>query len=202
MEKIFGIGLNKTGTSSLRECLKILGYRHAPWRRQLVKDALRDRNLGELFAYADQYESFEDWPWPLFYPELDNQYPESKFILTLRKNEYVWLKSLKKHALRSKPFINSRKYAYGYAYPFRHEEAHLEFYRRHLADVKAYFKHRPDDLLLMCWETGDGWEKLCNFLNKPVPSEPLPHANNSKTKETKLHIYRREMINRLLIPFR
>ena len=49
----------------------------------------------------------------------------------------------------------------------------LERYRQHNAEVKAYFKDRPEDLLIMDMET-DGWEKLSRFLDKPVPSIEYP----------------------------
>ena len=31
------------------------------------------------------------------------------------------------------------------------------------------------------WEVSEGWEPLCEFLEVPVPSEPLPHANDRET---------------------
>jgi hypothetical protein len=29
------------------------------------------------------------------------------------------------------------------------------------------------------WTVEDGWEPLCEFLGKPVPDEPFPHANSA-----------------------
>ena len=34
----------------------------------------------------------------------------------------------------------------------------------------------PKDQLLI-WKIEDGWEPICKFLGKPVPSNPLPHKN-------------------------
>lgn len=34
----------------------------------------------------------------------------------------------------------------------------------------------PQDRLLE-WTTDDGWEPLCQFLNKPVPDIEFPHVN-------------------------
>jgi hypothetical protein len=51
-------------------------------------------------------------------------------------------------------------------------------YARHHADVRRYFRGRPDDLLEMNILEGDGWEKLCPFLGIPVSSEPFPHLNH------------------------
>jgi hypothetical protein len=30
---------------------------------------------------------------------------------------------------------------------------------------------------------GDGWEKLCNFLDKPIPQIPYPHKNIGKYRK-------------------
>lgn len=30
---------------------------------------------------------------------------------------------------------------------------------------------------LLEWSVEDGWAPLCNFLGKPAPEEPFPHAN-------------------------
>ena len=35
----------------------------------------------------------------------------------------------------------------------------------------------PEKLLVMSWS--EGWEPLCNFLDKPIPDEPLPRANDA-----------------------
>jgi hypothetical protein len=53
-------------------------------------------------------------------------------------------------------------------------------YLSHIQEIRDYFKDRPDDLLEICWENGDGWEKLANFLGKPVPQEPFPHRNKRR----------------------
>ena len=40
----------------------------------------------------------------------------------------------------------------------------------------------PGDRLLV-WNLKDGWEPLCEFLNKPVPSEPIPRENTTGDKK-------------------
>jgi hypothetical protein len=32
-------------------------------------------------------------------------------------------------------------------------------------------------------DDGDGWEKLCKFLNKPIPDMEFPHENKSKIEK-------------------
>jgi hypothetical protein len=46
--------------------------------------------------------------------------------------------------------------------------------------VRAYFAGRPDDLLEVCWEAGDGWKELASFLGQPVPALPFPHLNKAR----------------------
>ncbi|KAI0015682.1 hypothetical protein F4780DRAFT_51174 [Xylariomycetidae sp. FL0641] len=36
---------------------------------------------------------------------------------------------------------------------------------------------------LLEMELREGWEPLCKFLDKPIPNEPLPHANDAKAAE-------------------
>ncbi len=34
---------------------------------------------------------------------------------------------------------------------------------------------------LLVWNVTEGWEPLCEFLEVPVPAEPLPHVNDRET---------------------
>ncbi|MBS34848.1 MAG: hypothetical protein CMO26_02860 [Thiotrichales bacterium] len=51
-----------------------------------------------------------------------------------------------------------------------------------LGGVREYFSERPDDLLKIFWEHGDGFEQLCRFLGDPTPNTPVPHANRGVDK--------------------
>ena len=84
--KVFGVGWAKTGTTTLGRCFEILGLSHKSQDLNLV------RNLDQALTVARLYDSFEDWPWPLFYKQLDKRFPGSKFVLTTR-NSNRWLKS-------------------------------------------------------------------------------------------------------------
>ncbi|MEM6598284.1 MAG: sulfotransferase, partial [Cyanobacteria bacterium P01_C01_bin.69] len=53
----------------------------------------------------------------------------------------------------------------------------IDAYHRYHADVRRYFKDRPNDLLEMNIVEGEGWEKLCPFLEMPVPEAAFPHRN-------------------------
>lgn len=177
MTKIFGIGLNKTGTKTLGTCFRIFGFRNMSFDLHLLQEYAVG-NLSAIFKVSDSYDTFEDWPWPLLYKEFDQRYPDAKFILTLRKDPQAWFESLCRHAERTGP-TKARELVYHHAMPHHHREDHLSIYSRHNDDVLKYFKGRHGKLLQVCWEDGDEWEKLAVFLGLPVPGTPFPHENPS-----------------------
>ena len=59
--KIFGVGLNKTGTTTLGKCGKKLGCRV----KGCDRDLLSDFRAGDLQRFEDvisSYDLFQDWP--------------------------------------------------------------------------------------------------------------------------------------------
>jgi len=84
--KIFGIGLHRSGTSSLAAALRVLGYRTL----QTPISVFNDINQPCL----EENDAFTDLPIPLLYKELDQKYPGSKFICTIRDVD-KWLASVK-----------------------------------------------------------------------------------------------------------
>ena len=177
--KIVGIGLNKTGTTTLGTCLVHWGFKHISYSKPAF-DLWRKNDFDKLWQFTHNYDSFEDWPWPLVYREMDEKYPGSKFILTTRKNSETWFRSLCKHAHRTGP-TEFRKVIYGFEMPFEHPTEHMEYYVRHNRAVREYFHNRQNDFLEVCWENGDGWNELSEFLNLPRPSTPFPHSGKSPT---------------------
>jgi len=125
--KVFGIGLNKTGTTTLGVCLKTLGFRHAPYDRELLYQ-IKAGDFAGVHEVADSYDSFEDWPWPLIYRELDARYPDARFVLTERISVDRWLDSLKNHSVRAgTPRV--RELVYGHPMPHGHDAEHIAFYQ-------------------------------------------------------------------------
>jgi len=173
--KIVGVGLNRTGTSTLGACLQHWGLRHMTVSRAAF-DLWRAGDLGTLLDVVAQYDSFEDWPWPLVYKAIDQAYPGSRFILTTRRDADSWFESLCAHAARTGP-TDYRRYIYGHEMPHLHKAEHVRYYERHNEEVREHFRARPDDLLEVCWETGSGWHALGAFLGRPVPDLPFPHVN-------------------------
>ena len=179
--KVVGIGLPKTGTTSLGYCFRRLGFKHRTYDMELALQVKRNQ-LDAVLAEARSYEAFEDWPWFSIYRELDQTFPNSKFILTLRKDTETYVKSLKGHhereGIRKKDFIKPHWWdeVFGVEPAQWDYDKSAQRYERHNRDVLENFAERADkDLLVVCWEKGDGWAQLCKFLNKPLPAEPFPH---------------------------
>jgi len=198
--KVFGIGINKTGTTTLGHCLNILGYKHYSFDFELLSE-VHNFNWSRINQIIQTYDSFEDWPYPLIYSQLDFLYPRSKFILTRRRTPEMWLQSLSAHSLRTDPIMGTktRLMAYGWEYPQMNPKAHIAHYNSHLTGVRQYFNGREEDFLEVCWEEGDGWNKLCNFLNQEVPiGIPFPHLNKSQDVATVNHAMNEKRLRMLL----
>ncbi len=178
--KIIGVGFHKTGTSTLREALKILGYRVKDTTPRALIPILRG-NYNKIRRMLDRYDAMEDTPWYMIYKELDQLFPGSKFILTIRDEE-SWYTSVSKHIGELPAAHHEWIYGRGKGIVKEHRQNAIEVYRRHNAEVKTYFKNRPDDLLVIDFTKGEQWEPLCRFLNKNIPGVPFPHYN--KTAET------------------
>ena len=181
--KIFGIGLSKTGTTSLANALQILGYETRD-NIGVVKYAAGDLSSIDLNV-VDAHDAVTDTPVPSFYRELDAAYPGSKFILTVRDTK-GWLLSCRKqftqpHAERQNE-AHRRLFSDLYGTDVFEEEGFASGYRRFVDGVRDYFQERPQDLLVLDVSGGEGWEKLCAFLNRPVPDIPFPKANVTQVR--------------------
>ena len=167
--KVFGIGLNKTGTKTLGRYLTRLGYRNRSWDSPTAYtspsfDLWKAGRIEDLLAIMEEYDSGEDWPWPLLYRELDERFPDARFVLTVRESSETWFRSLCNMAVRIGPLPLYEKHVYGDAMPQGRKEQHIQVYEAHNRAVREYFRDRPGKLLELCWEKGDTGEDLARFL--------------------------------------
>jgi hypothetical protein len=176
--KIIGIGLNKTGTKTLKAYLLRMGFKHHSYDLDLFNH-YRKNNFSHIFDVMEDMESFEDWPWPLMYKEIDRKFPDAKFILTIRKSPKIWYRSLCKMAVRMGPLSKFEKYIYGFSMPHGKKKEHIDFYKKHNEEVREYFKDRPEKLLELRFGEGNEAKKLANFLNVPEVSLENDHRNKS-----------------------
>jgi 3'-phosphoadenosine 5'-phosphosulfate (PAPS) 3'-phosphatase len=176
--KIFGIGLSKTGTTSLAHALELLGYKTRDY------PGLVHYSPGDLTSIdgslLDAYDALTDTPIPSFYRELDARYPDAKFILTIRDGE-GWLKSCKKQFTQKladkQNDAHNQLFMDIYGCKVFDEQKFRAGYDRFIHGVQDYFRGRPDKLLIMNVVAGDGWETLCPFLDEAIPDIPFPKAN-------------------------
>lgn len=186
-EKVFGLGLSKTGTSTLTEALNILGIRsiHFPNDDQTFAELKR----GEYrLSILQEYDGATDTPIAPYYAQLDRAWPGSKFILTVR-DKASWLRSAEAHWRVLKvdgrmaqnerfqgfvDFISACVYGCIYFNAERFSHA----YDTHVRNVTEYFAARPEDFLILDICSGAEWNELCGFLGLPVPEGvPFPHTN-------------------------
>lgn len=166
--KVFGIGLSKTGTTSLTTALRRLGYNAVHYPVQPV------------FKAAEMFDAITDLPAAAHYDPLGMVYPLAKFILTIRDID-SWLESCSRHFVsesRNPTFQDYRRVVYGV------DKFDERFFR------KAYTKHSNNvirwayrtgrtnkEVLIFNLCGGEGYETLCPFLGLPVIDERFPHEN-------------------------
>jgi len=95
--KIFVIGLNKTGTTSTEQALIELGYKMGNQAdAELLGEYVLFGNYQFLIKYLKTAEAFQDIPFSIrgFYKILHQKYPQAKFILTVRRDADTWCQSL------------------------------------------------------------------------------------------------------------
>ncbi|KAI7882023.1 hypothetical protein K492DRAFT_145421 [Lichtheimia hyalospora FSU 10163] len=203
--QVIGAGYGRTGTDSLRTALNMLGY-NCHHMREMFQYGRHPEKFTEAFKHPEKpvewdtiYEGYDaavDWPTVAFIDRLMVQYPDAKFILTIRDAD-SWYKSVKntiwrvQHKTQAKDapadlpediknqFEMIRTIVLDGAFDdldrFLDEERIKGLYNAHNEWVK---KNIPSDRLLIM-ELGEGWERMCKFLDKPVPSEPYPRVNST-----------------------
>jgi len=182
--KIFCIGLNKTGTTTMQACFLALGLSPVaspgqPNRRtqaRLFKNIMYRGNYRPALRYARRYRSFEDRPWNVWdmYQHLDRTFPDSRFILTTRDPD-DWWRAVSRWLTHEKPHLVDR-YMHHLKAPAFEEQAFIDGFEAYNADVRRYFGSR-DDFLVFDVCAGGEWKPLCTFLHLPVPDVPFPHRN-------------------------
>ncbi|MEM9036765.1 MAG: sulfotransferase [Actinomycetota bacterium] len=177
--KVIGVGLNRTGTKTLKRHLEQWGFRHRTYDLGAF-ERYREGRIEELLDEMEQHDSFDDWPWPLMYRQIDERFPDAKFVLTVRKDPDAWFRSIKTLSVKMGPLNKFEQHIYGYSMPQGHRDEHVAYYEAHNAAVEAHFASRPDKLLRICWEESPDLGELAGFVGHdgPVPPEPI-HANPS-----------------------
>jgi len=170
-QKIFGVGLSRTGTTSLTKALEMLGFSavHFPTSPQQILD----------------HDAATDTSVSIRFKQLDREFPGSKFVYTTRELK-GWLASCEKFwpkmqkIFDGNPFItNLHQHLYG-GTDFD-DDRFAESYRQYEDRLLGHFAGRPDDFLSVDICGGkDGWQALCPFLGVPIPAAPFPSSNSAR----------------------
>jgi hypothetical protein len=207
--RVIGAGLPRTGTLTQKVALEMLGFEPCyhwvnviadldqvgVWNRALDGDAPWEEVFGGFHATVD-------WPGGYFWSELTDHYPDAKVLLSVREpekwepsfRETIWNMCFGESLIR---LISSARgqvdpqwsrylrlvdrmfwsgegtFAAGHETP----EQLIAQFERHNEQVKASVPHER----LLVWSVTEGWGPLCEFLDVPVPAEPLPHVNDRET---------------------
>jgi len=201
---IIGVGFQKTGTSSLREALKVLDFRVKDTTKRALIPILK-KDYQSILRMLKNYDAVEDTPWYMIYKELDKLIPNSKFILTIRDEE-SWYLSVKKHIGDLRSANHEWIYGRGKGLPKDNKKNTIKVYNKHNKKVMEYFENRPKDLLVLDFTKGDGWEKICPFLNKEIPKTPFPHYNKTsknkrKNEMSRFRFWRKQIKNHIRIRY-
>lgn len=201
--KIFCIGRGKTGTTSMKQALRDLGYKVGIQSdAEILIDDWVVRDFRRIVQYCETADAFQDIPFSLdfTYQVLDYVFPGSKFILTVRNNEDEWYKSLVRFhskilGIDHIPTADDlKKFWY-------HEEGRLwknaqyiygvdestlydpVIYKKHYTSyndqVVEYFRYRPSDLLVLNLAEPSAMRSLCGFLGIQYKGQTMPHLNRS-----------------------
>ena len=198
--KVFCIGLNKTGTTSLVDAWKELGYTKIysgydkPTLSKIMpnKFVFEDGNIINsgfnndyyiLKLLISGYECMKDRPFNTnnLYRWLEKNYYNSKFILTIRDEEEWWNSvnkwlSFTTESDKIKGEMRINLYKKHFNTTEFTKDSFIDYYRDYNNKVKEYFKGNPNFLEInIC--NGEGWELLCPFLNKPIPNKEFPKSN-------------------------
>ncbi len=202
--KILGIGFQKTGTSTLREALQILDYKVKDTSARALVPILK-KDYQKILTILEGYDAAEDTPWYMIYKELDERIAGMKFILTIRDEE-SWYRSVARHIGDLRSAQHEWIYGRGKGLPKEYKENTIAVYCSHNEEVVQYFKDRPDDLLILDLTQGDGWDKLCAFLDCPIPDVPFPHYNKGtinkmydNTWSSRFKFFRQQLKSRIKI---
>ena len=172
--RVYGISLSKTGTTSLYQAMRILGYKNC---RHYFRQDL-------WFSGVNKYGFANDMPVYYEYKQLDFAFPGSKFIYTdrpvdqwIKSFEYLW------NVQKDKPGWRNWVDRYWGVDEWDGRWFRGE-YARHRDEVMRYFEGREEDLLVR--DIGSGWDDLCEFLDCDIPDEPYPFVGATNWSEAKI----------------
>jgi hypothetical protein len=198
--KVFCIGFNKTGTTSLEQFMKIHGYSCGDQARgELLMRDYAKSNFEAILNFCHTADFFQDLPFsaPRTFSHLKESFPKALFILTVRNSAEEWYDSLIRFHERvfGKPLtpklLKSAPYRYeGFAWevnrllysspdedPYRKEDL-ISDYNAHIKRVRKSFSG-DNNLLEINLSHPKSVSILCEYLNIRPEVDEMPWLNKS-----------------------
>jgi hypothetical protein len=181
----------------LARALEHLGYESLSWKKD-----------GKVIDWPEFYyaDAITDTVCSAHFESLYHTFEESKFIYTVRDIE-SWEQSIKNHFgthfgvedpgdfrdLHTRASFWEKKSGWAFHNSLRAVQIRESLYAQHdtwreayLAfdeRVSSFFDEKSSNRILKIGITGgEGWSKLCSFLDCEVPMGPFPHENKSEYK--------------------
>lgn len=182
---IFDISLAKTGTTSLCNAMRLLGYRTTHGVPSKYKaDTLRRLQRGNVeMPWFAEYD-FVGNVFGFAFQDLHRAYPAAQFIYLERPISAI-VASTQRQLARHKPKLNNVqiqldvflricniKSVYAVS-----DERLFDLFVNNRLEVQQYFRGNSQFLRM---SIKHGWEPLCKFLGRPIPDLPFPHDNKSR----------------------
>lgn len=207
-KKVFIIGYNKTGTTSLKWLFQNWGFSIGDEAvgHILTEDWLVHGRTDRILGYVETAQVFQDKPFSTdgLYKVLDEAYPDAVFILSVRASDQEWFDSWIRHHKnrysgdpKRLPTMDELKRFSNWLYKgyffdsdamqwgeenIYNEEVYKAGYNRHIAEVRAHFEGRPGKLLEICLSRPGEFNRLKAFLRVKSQENKFPHANRGQIR--------------------
>jgi len=204
-QKVFCIGRNKTGTTSLKQAFIDLGYivGEQDIAEHLFDDYFLTGNYQPIINYCKTAQVFQDMPFSFYQtlPHIDKAFPNSKFILTVRDSPDQWYTSFVKYysksvgvngrpakyeELESSNYVSSNyrtKFivdAHGTSAedPFNRNIL-IKEYSKHIDYVESHFKGREKSLLTLNIAEPSAFQRFLDFIGQKSNAIEFPWENKT-----------------------
>ena len=202
--KIFCIGRNKTGTTSIKKVFKDLGFIVGDQHNaEELLPYYKAGNFDPIIKYCLSAQVFQDFPFscPETFKYVDKAYPGSKFILTVRDSPEQWYQSLinfhsklfGKGKIPDKEALQQANYCWKgwvwecnrilYSSPetdIYNRTILINSYNEYNECVKNYFSNRPNDFIVLNISKTESYSQLMNFLGIESSFTSFPWENKTE----------------------
>jgi hypothetical protein len=202
--KVIGAGFGRTGTLSLKLALEQLGFGpcyhmvetlHHP-AHDAAWLALARGKAKDWRAVLGGYQATVDWPGVYFWRALAAANPDAKIILTVRNADQWYDSAANTIFSRMRDFTETLAHDDNGTLG-QERRAHMRMVNSIVADgtfdgyldrahaIDVFNAHNEDvrrsvpPKKLLVYQSGEGWDRLCDFLDAPVPQAHYPKVNSA-----------------------